>query len=47
MDAEPRARLIQAGRATPHPAAEARQQPVVARPALIKHDADEDDWSSF
>ncbi|CAB3905379.1 Ribose and galactose chemoreceptor protein [Achromobacter sp. 2789STDY5608615] len=48
MGAEPQARLIQAGRATPHPAAvAARQEPVVARPALIKHGADEDDWSSF
>ncbi|GAB1849963.1 methyl-accepting chemotaxis protein [Achromobacter xylosoxidans] len=47
MGAEPQARLIQAGRATPHPAPVApRQEPVVARPAL-KHSPDEDDWSSF
>jgi methyl-accepting chemotaxis protein len=47
MGAEPQARLIQAGRATPHPAPVApRQEPVVARPAL-KHSTDEDDWSSF
>ena len=47
MGAEPQARLIQAGRATPHPAPVApRHEPVVARPAL-KHSPDEDDWSSF
>ncbi|WOB71551.1 methyl-accepting chemotaxis protein [Achromobacter xylosoxidans] len=47
MGAEPQARLIQAGRATPHPAPVApRQEPAVARPAL-KHSPDEDDWSSF
>lgn len=44
--AEPQARLIQAGRATPHPpAALQRQEPAVTHPAL-KHSGD-DDWSSF
>ena len=42
----PQARLIEAGRATPHPAVAApRQDPVVTRPALSH--AGEDDWSSF
>ncbi|QQB38225.1 MCP four helix bundle domain-containing protein [Achromobacter deleyi] len=44
--AEPQARLIQAGRSTPHPpAALQRQEPAVTHPAL-KHSGD-DDWSSF
>ncbi|WP_241051322.1 methyl-accepting chemotaxis protein [Achromobacter xylosoxidans] len=46
MGAEPQARLIQAGRATPHPTAAPRHEPAVTRPAL-KHSSDEDDWSSF
>ncbi|MCI1836016.1 methyl-accepting chemotaxis protein [Achromobacter sp. HNDS-1] len=47
LGAGPQARLIQAGRATPHPPIAApRQEPAVARPVL-NHAADEDDWSSF
>ncbi|ALX84968.1 chemotaxis protein [Achromobacter denitrificans] len=47
LAAGPQARLIQAGRATPHPPIAApRQEPAVARPVL-NHAADEDDWSSF
>ncbi|MFY2565200.1 methyl-accepting chemotaxis protein [Achromobacter ruhlandii] len=47
LGAGPQARLIQAGRATPHPPIAApRQEPAVARPVL-NHAAVEDDWSSF
>ncbi|MFY3130761.1 methyl-accepting chemotaxis protein [Achromobacter ruhlandii] len=47
LGAGPQARLIQAGRATPHPPIAApRQEPAAARPVL-NHAADEDDWSSF
>ncbi|MGE8656262.1 MAG: methyl-accepting chemotaxis protein [Achromobacter sp.] len=47
LGAGPQARLIETGRATPHPPAAApRQEPAVSRPVL-NHAADDDDWSSF
>ncbi len=44
--AEPQARLIETGRATPHPPP-VRKEPVVSRPALNHSADDNDDWSSF